>query len=102
MADGKKLRGALGLAMKAGKCAAGDFACEKLIKGSGARLALLDAKYNKYLDAGLDVSNNRAFPHTPKRSASLGVDWAVFKGDWGKFNLYGDVNYLSAGHADPF
>ncbi|HOG01736.1 MAG TPA: ribosomal L7Ae/L30e/S12e/Gadd45 family protein [Clostridia bacterium] len=43
MADGKKLRGALGLAMKAGKCAAGDFACEKLIKGSGARLALLDA-----------------------------------------------------------
>ncbi|MBK8272262.1 MAG: TonB-dependent receptor [Sphingomonadales bacterium] len=67
-----------------------------------ATLALLDAKYNKYLDAGLDVSNNRAFPHTPKRSASLGVDWAVFKGDWGKFNLYGDVNYVSAYFTFPY
>lgn len=28
--------------MKAGKCAAGDFACEKLIKGGRARLAALD------------------------------------------------------------
>ncbi len=43
MADDKRLRGALGLAMKAGKCSAGDFACEKLVKGGGARLALLDA-----------------------------------------------------------
>lgn len=42
MADEKRLRGALGLAMKAGKCAAGDYACEKLIKGGGARLAVLD------------------------------------------------------------
>ncbi len=67
-----------------------------------ATLALLDAKYNKYLDAGLDVSNNRAFPHTPKRSASLGVDWAVLKGDWGKLNLYGDVNYVSAYFTFPY
>ncbi len=43
MAEGTKLRGALGLAMKAGKCASGDFACEKLIKGGGARLVVLDA-----------------------------------------------------------
>lgn len=43
MAEGTKLRGALGLAMKAGKCASGDYACEKLIKGGGARLAVLDA-----------------------------------------------------------
>lgn len=42
MADEGKLRGAMGLAMKAGKCAAGDFACEKLIKGGEARLAALD------------------------------------------------------------
>ncbi|HWQ57888.1 MAG TPA: ribosomal L7Ae/L30e/S12e/Gadd45 family protein [Clostridia bacterium] len=42
MADDKKLRGALGLAMKAGKCAAGDFACEKLVRAGGARLVVLD------------------------------------------------------------
>ena len=43
MADEGKLRGAMGLAMKAGKCAAGDFVCEKLVKSGEARLAALDA-----------------------------------------------------------
>lgn len=42
MADETKLRGAMGLAMKAGKCAAGDYVCEKLIRSGQARLALLD------------------------------------------------------------
>lgn len=42
MADEGKFRGAMGLAMKAGKCSAGDFICEKLIKSGEARLAALD------------------------------------------------------------
>lgn len=67
-----------------------------------ATLALLDAKYKKYIDAGVDVSNNRAFPHTPKTTASLGVDWAVAEGAWGKFNLYGDVNHVSAYFTFPY
>jgi ribosomal protein L7Ae-like RNA K-turn-binding protein len=43
LAEEKKLRGALGFAMKAGKCAAGDFAAEKLVKSAKARLVALDA-----------------------------------------------------------
>ncbi|MGC1470739.1 MAG: TonB-dependent receptor [Sphingorhabdus sp.] len=65
-------------------------------------LALLDADYNRYIDAGVDVSDNRAFPHTPKVSASLGVDWAVAEGDWGKFNLYGDINHVSSYFTFPY
>ena len=38
-----KLRGAMGFAMRAGKCIAGDFACERAVKRGGARLVLLDA-----------------------------------------------------------
>ena len=65
-------------------------------------LALLDADYKRYIDAGIDVSDNRAFPHTPKLSASLGVDWAVAEGDWGKFNLYGDINHVSGYFTFPY
>ena len=65
-------------------------------------LALLDADYKRYIDAGIDVSDNRAFPHTPKLSASLGVDWAVAQGDWGKFNLYGDINHVSGYFTFPY
>ena len=37
-----KLRGAMGFAMRAGKCIAGDFACERAVKRGNARLVLLD------------------------------------------------------------
>lgn len=67
-----------------------------------ASLALLDAKYKRYIDGGIDVSNNRAFPHTPKRTASLGMDWRVIEGDWGKLNLSGDVSHVSAYFTFPY
>lgn len=67
-----------------------------------ASLALLDADYKRYIDGGIDVSNNRAFPHTPKRTASMGFDWRVIEGDWGKFNLYGDVSHVSAYFTFPY
>lgn len=65
-------------------------------------LAFLDAKYNRYIDGGVDVADNRAFPHTPKFSATLGVDWAVAEGDWGKLNLYGDLNHVSEYFTFPY
>lgn len=39
----QKLRGAMGLAMRAGKCVSGDFAVEKAVKSGGAMLVLLDS-----------------------------------------------------------
>lgn len=65
-------------------------------------LAILDAKYKSFIDGGVDVSDNRAFPHAPKTTASLGVDWKVIEGDWGKLNLYGDLNYVSRYYTFPY
>ena len=65
-------------------------------------LAFLDAKYKSYIDGGVDVSNNRAFPHAPKTTASAGIDWKVIAGDWGKLNVYGDVNYVSKYFTFPY
>ena len=67
-----------------------------------ASIAVLDPKYKRYIDGGVDVSNNRAFPHTPKFSATAGFDWCVLQGDWGKLNLYGDVNHVSKYFTFPY
>ena len=65
-------------------------------------LALLDANYRRFVDGGVDVSNNRAFPHAPKVTASAGFDWRVAQGDWGRFNLYGDVSHVSSYYTYPY
>ncbi|MFM2301504.1 MAG: hypothetical protein RLZZ84_1240, partial [Pseudomonadota bacterium] len=65
-------------------------------------LAVLDVKYKSFIDGGIDVSNNRAFPHAPKTTAALGVDWKVIEGGWGKLNLYGDLNYASKYYTFPY
>ena len=65
-------------------------------------LAVLDADYKRFIDGGVDVAKNRAFPHTPKTTAALGVDWRVLQGDWGKLSLNGDLNYVSSYYTFPF
>ncbi len=67
-----------------------------------ASLALLDPDYKRFIDGGVDVSDNRAFPHAPKTTASIGADWQVAEGDWGKFNLYADLNYSSEYFTFPY
>lgn len=67
-----------------------------------ASIAVLDPKYKNYIDGGVDVSANRAFPHSPKFSATAGFDWRVLQGDWGKLNLYGDVNHVSKYYTFPY
>ena len=65
-------------------------------------LAILDPKYKRFIDGGVDVSANRAFPHAPKTTASIGFDWAVLSGNWGKLNIYGDLNYVSKYYTFPY
>lgn len=67
-----------------------------------ASFAYLDAKYDSFLDGGVDVSNNRAFPHTPKYSAAVGVDWRAAEADWGRLNIVGDLNMVSKYYAFPY
>jgi iron complex outermembrane receptor protein len=67
-----------------------------------ASLALLDPEYRRFIDGGVDVSDNRAFPHAPRTTASIGADWKVAEVDWGKFNLYADLNYSSKYFTFPY
>ncbi|MCW6534773.1 TonB-dependent receptor [Sphingomonas lycopersici] len=68
--------------------------------------AYLHAKYKNYIDyidgIATDVSNNRAFPHAPKYTVSMGADWRVAQGDWGKFNLIADMNFVSSYYTFPY
>lgn len=69
-------------------------------------LAFLDPKYKSYIDAvngvDTDVSKNRAFPHTPKTTASVGADLRVLRGDWGRLNVSGDFSYVSSYYTYPY
>ena len=67
-----------------------------------ASLAILDPKYKSFIDGGVDVSANRAFPHAPKTTASFGFDWEAVSSDWGKLNLYGDLSYVSKYYTFPY
>ena len=64
--------------------------------------AVLDAKYNNYLDGGINVANNRAFPHTPKFTMALGADWRVAQGNWGKLNLIADLSHVGSYFTFPY
>ena len=64
--------------------------------------AWLDADYDSFIEGGVDVSDNRAFPHTPKYSVSAGVDWRVAEGNWGRFNLLGDLSMVSKYYTYPY
>jgi iron complex outermembrane receptor protein len=71
-----------------------------------ASLAFLDPSYKSYIEAvnGVDtnVAKNRAFPHTPKTTGSVGADLRVAEGDWGRFNLSGDFSYVSSYYTFPY
>jgi iron complex outermembrane receptor protein len=64
--------------------------------------AYLDAKYKSYIDGGVDVTDNRAFPHTPEFTVSVGADWRIFRADWGKLNLVTDINHVAAYFTFPY
>lgn len=67
-----------------------------------ASLAFLDPEYKSFIDGGVDVAGNRAFPHAPKTTVAIGADWNVASGDWGRLNLFGDVSYASEYFTFPF
>lgn len=67
-----------------------------------ASLAFLDPSYRKFIDGDVDVSDNRAFPHAPKRTASASIDWQMAEGSWGRLNFFGDLNYVSGYHTFPY
>ncbi|MBS0255268.1 MAG: TonB-dependent receptor [Proteobacteria bacterium] len=65
-------------------------------------LAFLDPKYESYLDGGVDVASNRAFPHAPKATMALGADFLAGQGSWGKLDLIADVNHVASYYTFPY
>ena len=65
-------------------------------------LAFLDPKYESYLDGGVDVASNRAFPHAPKTTASLGADLKAAEGTWGRLNLIADLSHVASYYTFPY
>lgn len=61
-----------------------------------AGFAYLVPKYKQFLDRGVNVADNRSFPHAPKYTISTGVDWTA--AEWGdvKLNIIGDLNFVSS------
>jgi len=83
------------------------FEIETVIRPSKAftingSFAYLDTKYDSFIENGVDVSDNRAFPHSPKYTVSLGVDWRAAEGNWGRLNLIGDLNMVSDYYTFPY
>ena len=62
----------------------------------------LDARYESFIDGGVDVSDNRAFPHAPKFNASVSADWSPYEGTAGKLDLIGDLNFVSSYFTYPY
>ncbi|MGH6782093.1 MAG: TonB-dependent receptor domain-containing protein, partial [Sphingomonadaceae bacterium] len=64
-------------------------------------IGYLDSKYLQYLDGGIDVADNRAFPHAPEYTVATSVDWRALDGDFGKLNLIVDLNFMSDYYISP-
>lgn len=67
-----------------------------------ANLGLLDPEYDEFIEFGMDVSDDRAFPHTPDRTFAAGFDWDFVSGEFGDLTLTGDVNHTSEYFTFPF
>ncbi len=53
----------------------------------------LDPKYEKFIDGGIDVKNDRYFSYAPENTVSLGFDWAVLETEFGALDLHVDWNF---------
>ena len=66
-------------------------------------IGTLDTKYIEYLDRGVNVGDNRAFPSAPKLSASTSVDATIADLGFGELGFIVDYSHIAAhfNFADP-
>jgi len=75
------------------------FSEEFLLRGN---LGLLDTEYQEFIEFGMDVAGDRAFPQAPKVTFSAGFDWDVIQGGWGALALSGDMNHSAEYYTYPY
>jgi iron complex outermembrane receptor protein len=62
----------------------------------------LNTKYNVFLDSGVNVANDRAFPYAPQFTASLSADATVMENDFGKLHFIVDYRHSDAYYEYPY
>lgn len=62
----------------------------------------LNAAYNRFVDAGVNVANDRAFPAAPQFTASMSGDATLIDEDWGKLHLIVDYTHSDAYYFYPY
>jgi iron complex outermembrane receptor protein len=61
-----------------------------------ANYAYLDSEYDKFIDSGVDQSNNRAFVHTPESSFNIALDSELMRRDWGAIRAVVDYAWTDS------
>jgi iron complex outermembrane receptor protein len=63
----------------------------------------LNTQYNTFIDGGVNVANDRAFPYAPQFTASASVDWKVLETtNFGALHLVGDYIHSDAYYEYPY
>ncbi len=62
----------------------------------------LNADYKEFIDGGVNVANDRAFPYTPKMTASGNVDLRLLEGNWGRARLLLDYVHSDSYYIYPY
>ncbi|MDD3763430.1 MAG: TonB-dependent receptor [Nevskiales bacterium] len=67
-----------------------------------ANYAYLDPEYDKFIDAGVNQADNRAFVHAPENTFNLVLDSELMRRDWGALRAMVDYAYTDAFFTYPY
>jgi iron complex outermembrane recepter protein len=67
-----------------------------------ANYAYLEPKYDEFIDAGRDESDNRAFVHAPRSSYNLVADSEVWTTGWGTVRAMADYAWTDSFYTYPY
>jgi iron complex outermembrane receptor protein len=62
----------------------------------------LNTAYNTFIDGGVNVANDRAFPYAPQMTASMSADATLMENDFGKLHLIVDYRHSDAYYEYPY
>jgi len=68
----------------------------------GLGYGYLDPKFDEFIDGGVNVANNRAFPHAPKHTISFNFDGLLWNTGFGRLRLLGDYSYVASNYYYPY
>ncbi|MES0874665.1 TonB-dependent receptor [Sinimarinibacterium sp. HSW-8] len=67
-----------------------------------ANYAWLDPEYDEFIDAGVNVADNRAFVHAPEHSFNLVLDSELLRRDWGVLRAVLDYAWTDDFYTYPY